>query len=102
MSHAIMKLIKDLTLFVPPLQHESSIYASDVEGTLFPETMKRWDINRFTSDDSVLHKMNEDECMKGIHWSFLNIGSRGSLFSFHVEDQNLNSISFLHEGVPKV
>lgn len=78
------------------------IYASDIEGTLFPETMKRWNLNRFTPNDSVLHEMNEDEWMKGIHYSFLYIGSKGSMFSFHVEDQNLNSISYLHEGAPKV
>lgn len=98
-KHEIEKKMKSIW---STIKTRSPIYASDVEGSLFPETMKRWNINKFTSDDPLLHEMNEDEWMDGIHYSFLYVGSKGSLFSFHVEDQNLNSISYLHEGAPKV
>lgn len=98
-NHEVEKRIKSV---MSTITTRTPIYASDIEGTLFPETMKRWNINAFTSDDSLLHRMDKDEWIPGIHYSFVYIGSRGSLFSFHVEDQNLNSISFLHEGAPKI
>lgn len=83
-------------------KQKCSLYASDVKGSLFSKDLEVWNIDRFKPKESLIHKMKEDDWMEGIHRSYLYIGTRDSLFSFHVEDWNLNSISFLHCGAPKV
>lgn len=79
-------------------------YASDVEDFLFSHRLpgKHWNINKFTGRESLIHSMQKKLWMAGIHESFLYIGTNFTTFSFHVEDHNLNSISFLHHGAPKV
>lgn len=81
---------------------ERPLYASDVDGSTFSEHMHSWNINQFKPDDSIFHKKYHDEKLAGIHTSFLYIGTKFSIFTWHVEDYNLCSISFLHEGAPKV
>lgn len=40
--------------------------------------------------------------MPGIQKPYIYFGTTFSLFAFHLEDGNLNSINYLHEGAPKV
>lgn len=77
------------------------LYASDLEGTLFSDDLKRWNINKFQPNESIIHKKIR-ETWSGIHNSYMYIGTRDSIFTFHVEDYNLNSIGYLHYGAPKV
>lgn len=79
-----------------------TLYASDVNGYLFSNSLTQWNINQFTEDDSLLHKMPKKEWVEGVHHSYLYIGTDGSAFNFHVEDQNANSINYLHAGSPKI
>lgn len=46
--------------------------------------------------------MSDSEEWPGITNSYLYIGTRYSWFTFHVEDMNLNSISFNRRGASKV
>lgn len=78
------------------------LYASDVNGSLFSDQLKSWNINQFQSHESEFHKRVTTEKMDGIHSSYLYIGTRDTTFQWHVEDGHLNSVSYLHYGAPKV
>lgn len=77
-------------------------YATDIEGSLMDDTVKRWNINKFTPYQSLIHRMPHDEWMGGIHYSYLYVGTNATVFPFHVEDYNLNAINYLHLGSPKI
>lgn len=78
------------------------VYATDVPGILMSSQIERWNINNFKHPDSLIHGMEPENWLAGVYTSYLYIGTQGTVFSFHVEDYNLNSISFNHYGAPKV
>lgn len=85
------------------MEHPSTaIYASDLDASLFPEQLNKWNLNKLSGTDSVIHKIDQGMWMRGVQTPFLYIGLQNSAFPCHVEDDNLNSVSYLHFGAPKV
>lgn len=78
------------------------IYGNDVPGSLFPDTVKLWNLNKFTGKNSIIHMMPKKKWLPGIHKPYLYIGSKYSVFSLHAEDRFLQSINYNHFGAPKI
>lgn len=79
---------------------EERPYAIENDISLFAQQCKHWNLNRFTSKESLIHG-HETE-MPGISRPYLYVGSRLSVFGLHQEDGNLNSINYNHCGSPKI
>lgn len=75
-------------------------YGIDNPVSLFPETCKYWNLNKFTSLESLIH--NKNIHMSGITDPWLYVGGPLTAFGMHAEDGNLNSINFNHMGAIKV
>lgn len=73
------------------------IYGSNVEQSLFDVDCEGCNFLDLGADD-ISHKVPS---IPGVNTSFLYFGMAGSSFAWHVEDHDMFSISFLHEGAPK-
>lgn len=51
---------------------------------------------------TLLHRMKKEEPLDGFHTCYIYVGVNESVFSFHVKNYNLNAISYLHFGAPRV
>ncbi|XP_055307473.1 probable lysine-specific demethylase 4A [Sitodiplosis mosellana] len=84
-------------------------YSFENEFSLFGDDVVTWNLGRFTNAQSNIHaapsqaerNRNLYE-MPGIQKPYIYFGTPLSMFAFHIEDGNLNSINFLHDGEPKV
>lgn len=77
-----------------------SIYAIDNALSLFNKKCNLMNLNRFTRAESIIHQGND--WLMGIHKPFLYVGSHITYFGFHLEDADLSSINYLHQGASKV
>jgi len=85
------------------------LYASDVEGTAFPAAGlqgrevtrdERWSLSQIANHErSLLRFIRYD--IPGVNTPMLYFGMLFSMFCWHVEDNYMYSISYLHEGAPK-
>ena len=83
----------------------SPYYAADIEGSLFTgqehnntKAGKRgWTMDGALSDMLRLIP----NIVPGVNTTMLYIGTWKTMFAFHVEDQDLYSINYLHTGAPK-
>lgn len=87
------------------------LYASDLDSGDFSDGSfdKRlvcppsWDLRRLSlSSESVLRHLPGAETITGVSRPWLYLGSFFSSFCWHSEDHFLCSISYLHEGAPKI
>ena len=77
------------------------VYASDVRGSLFDDTLSVWNINNLGG--VLRQRLGPGEpLLDGIDNTFLFFGMWKTAFSWHTEDYDLYSISFLHYGSPKI
>jgi hypothetical protein len=75
------------------------LYGSDVISTGHRNETD-WNLQRFVKQtDNILHYVNYP--IHGVTTPMLYFGMLYSMFCWHVEDDCLNSISYLHEGSPK-
>lgn len=74
-------------------------YGDDVNATGFSEGTA-WGLNAF--NDCLLNIANKGKNLEGITTPYLYFGFGGSSFALHVEDQLLNSCSYLHRGGNKI
>lgn len=74
-------------------------YGIDNQTSLFDAQCKTWNLNQFSSRDSLIHGQQE---MPGITTPFLYVGALLSAFGCHLEDGNLNSINYNHCGAVKI
>lgn len=79
---------------------QQSLYAIDNPVSLFDESCKFMNLNTFSRAESLIHQ--GDELMGGIHKPYLYVGSYLTYFGIHLEDSDLCSINYLHEGAAKV
>ncbi|CAF1034281.1 unnamed protein product [Didymodactylos carnosus] len=80
------------------MQNFTAIY---VPGSLFDKNELKWNLSAL---NNPLCDLRREKLLKldGINSLFLYVGSAGSSFGLHEEDLYLPSISYLHEGGPKV
>lgn len=72
------------------------IYGADTPGSLFPADFNDWNLNRLPN---VLNYIDRD--IPGVNHSYLYAGAWKSTFAWHLEDQDLYSINYIHFGAPK-
>ncbi|KAL2160149.1 hypothetical protein VTH06DRAFT_1804 [Thermothelomyces fergusii] len=80
---------KTLT-YAPPL------YGADLPGTLFHDSVEKWNLNKLPNLLDVLGTK-----VPGVNTAYLYLGMWKATFAWHLEDVDLYSINYLHFGAPK-
>ncbi|AGO13977.1 AaceriAGR117Cp [[Ashbya] aceris (nom. inval.)] len=78
------------------LNFTEPMYGADTLGTLFPETLQEWNVSRLPN---LLDHLEEK--VPGVNQPYLYAGLWKASFAWHLEDQDLYSINYLHFGAPK-
>lgn len=78
------------------LGYAEPMYGADMLGSLFLARTKSWNVSQL---DNILDMMEEK--LPGVNDAYLYAGLWKSTFSWHLEDQDLYSINYLHFGAPK-
>lgn len=78
------------------LNFTTPLYGADTPGSIFPENMNVWNVSKLPN---VLDHM--DEKVPGVNQSYLYAGLWKASFTWHLEDQDLYSINYIHFGAPK-
>ncbi|WFD00047.1 hypothetical protein MYAM1_002793 [Malassezia yamatoensis] len=73
------------------------MYGADLQGTLFDERTKLWNVGTL---DSLLSRRLQ-HALPGVTTPYLYFGMWRASFAWHVEDMDLNSINYIHFGAPK-
>lgn len=72
------------------------MYGADSLGSLFDPKMDTWNVSKLPN---LLDELQEK--IPGVTQSYLYAGLWKATFSWHLEDQDLHSINYLHFGAPK-
>lgn len=84
-------------LFWKSMKYSSPLYGSDSPGSIFDKDVL-WNLNEIKNPlKDGLNYQN----LSGITSPYLYFGCWRSMFCFHKEDMDLNSINYLHFGKPK-
>ncbi|OBA18015.1 JmjC-domain-containing protein [Metschnikowia bicuspidata var. bicuspidata NRRL YB-4993] len=83
-------------LYWKSLGYAEPMYGADMLGSLFRENMEIWNVAKLPN---LLDLM--DEKIPGVNDAYLYAGLWKATFSWHLEDQDLYSINYLHFGAPK-
>lgn len=78
------------------LNFTAPMYGADSLGSLFDDSVKEWNVSDLPS---VLNYLDEE--VPGVNQSYLYAGLWKATFAWHLEDQDLYSINYLHFGAPK-
>lgn len=78
------------------LTYAEPMYGADMLGSLFPDSVTSWNVS---SLPNILDLM--DIKLPGVNDAYLYAGLWKASFAWHLEDQDLYSINFLHFGAPK-
>ncbi|KAI7874835.1 JmjC-domain-containing protein [Lichtheimia hyalospora FSU 10163] len=78
------------------LTFSQPMYGADMEGTLFDDSVRAWNVN---SLDNTLNRLGVS--VPGVNVPYLYFGMWKATFAWHVEDMDLYSINYLHFGAPK-
>ncbi|KAG8701435.1 hypothetical protein FRC08_004080 [Ceratobasidium sp. 394] len=75
------------------------MYGADMQGSLFDEDMKTWNVSCLPSLLSRL--LPDGNKIPGVNTPYLYFGMWRATFAWHVEDMDLYSINYIHWGAPK-
>lgn len=78
------------------LTYAEPMYGADVMGSLFNEKLKSWNVAHLPN---LLDLM--DVRLPGVNDAYLYAGLWKATFAWHLEDQDLYSINYIHFGAPK-
>lgn len=78
------------------LTYAEPMYGADMLGLLFPSKISSWNV---LSLPNILDMM--DTKLPGVNDAYLYAGLWKATFAWHLEDQDLYSINYLHFGAPK-
>lgn len=78
------------------LTYAEPMYGADVMGSLFSDDTKSWNVAHLPN---ILDLM--DVRLPGVNDAYLYAGLWKATFSWHLEDQDLYSINYIHFGAPK-
>lgn len=76
-------------------------YATDNQISMFEKSTKYWNLNKFTTRESLIHQ-DDAPLLFGILTPCVYFGAAYTFFAYHIEDGDLCSINYLHSGKPKV
>lgn len=78
------------------LTYAEPMYGADMSGSLFPDSVKSWNIANLPNVLDLI-----EEKLPGVNEAYLYAGLWKATFAWHLEDQDLYSINYLHFGAPK-
>ncbi|KAI5126029.1 Lysine-Specific Demethylase 4D [Manis pentadactyla] len=78
----------------------SPIYGADVNGSLFDENTKQWNLRHLGTIQDLLEQ-ESGVVIEGINTPYLYFGMWKTTFAWHTEDMDLYSINYMHFGEPK-
>ncbi|CAD6622694.1 XXYS1_4_G0005280.mRNA.1.CDS.1 [Saccharomyces cerevisiae] len=78
------------------LNFTTPMYGADTPGSIFPERLNVWNVAKLPN---ILDHMETK--VPGVNDSYLYAGLWKASFSWHLEDQDLYSINYIHFGAPK-
>lgn len=78
------------------LTYAEPMYGADMIGSIFNDSVKVWNVAHLPN---VLDYM--DQKLPGVNDAYLYAGLWKATFSWHLEDQDLYSINYIHFGAPK-
>lgn len=78
------------------LTYAEPMYGADLMGSLFSDSVKSWNVAQLPN---ILDLM--DTKLPGVNDAYLYAGLWKATFAWHLEDQDLYSINYLHFGAPK-
>ncbi|KAL6451846.1 RPH1 DNA damage-responsive transcriptional repressor RPH1 [Candida maltosa Xu316] len=78
------------------LTYSEPMYGADTLGSIFKDKIKSWNVAHLPN---LLDLM--DVKLPGVNEAYLYAGLWKATFAWHLEDQDLYSINFLHFGAPK-
>ncbi|GMC33941.1 unnamed protein product [Saccharomyces cerevisiae] len=78
------------------LNFTTPMYGADTPGSIFPEGLNVWNVAKLPN---ILDHMETK--VPGVNDSYLYAGLWKASFSWHLEDQDLYSINYIHFGAPK-
>jgi hypothetical protein len=78
------------------LTYAEPMYGADMLGSIFDDSLKCWNVAHLPN---VLDNM--DVKLPGVNDAYLYAGLWKATFAWHLEDQDLYSINYLHFGAPK-
>ena len=78
------------------LNFTTPMYGADTPGSIFPERLDVWNVAKLPN---ILDHMETN--IPGVNDSYLYAGLWKASFSWHLEDQDLYSINYIHFGAPK-
>ncbi|KAL7410197.1 hypothetical protein BDY24DRAFT_400420 [Mrakia frigida] len=77
---------------------ESAWYGADMQGTLFTDKTKDWNVGKLPN---LLNRLKLKKQLPGVNTPYLYWGMWRSSFCWHVEDMDLYSVNYIHFGAPK-
>eukprot|EP00347_Sterkiella_histriomuscorum_P019758 403340400 len=84
-------------LFWRTLKHSAPVYGADILGSLFDKGID-WNLSEI---QSVLTQGLGQHTIQGVNTPYIYVGSWKTMFGWHKEDMDLQSINFIHYGKPK-
>lgn len=78
------------------LNFTTPMYGADTLGSVFPEDLDVWNVSKLPN---LLDHM--DDKVPGVNNSYLYAGLWKASYPWHLEDQDLYSINYIHFGAPK-
>jgi hypothetical protein len=75
-------------------------YGTDIHTSGMNRTMSDWNLSKFVKLPSNVLKYCQQQ-IPGVTSPMMYFGMTNSMFCWHAEDNDLNSISYLHSGSPK-
>lgn len=76
--------------------YSTPMYGADSLGSLFDDSCNTWNVSKLPN---LLDNLNER--IPGVNDAYLYAGLWKASFAWHLEDQDLHSINYIHFGAPK-
>jgi hypothetical protein len=84
------------TLYWKTMSFNQPMYAADMPGSLFDDTVTSWNVAHLPNLLDVLGTK-----VPGVNTAYLYMGMWKATFAWHLEDVDLYSINYIHFGAPK-
>ena len=80
----------------------SFLYGSDLTGTACSEDAGKWNLEKFSNDSLLgMIRSSGDPDICGVNLPMLYVGHAFSMFCWHIEDNALYSLNYMHKGSAK-
>uniref|UniRef100_A0A7S0F3M4 JmjC domain-containing protein n=1 Tax=Hanusia phi TaxID=3032 RepID=A0A7S0F3M4_9CRYP len=78
------------------------LYGSDLTGTACSEDTGNWNLEKFSNDSLLgMIRSSGDPDICGVNLPMLYVGHAFAMFGWHIEDNALYSLNYMHKGSAK-